>query len=96
MLSRESKVEKAKKFAKEALAKQVKISLKFEIEEVSLITFLAFSYRKNFRYEIEMNEKSIYFPEKSHSHEILFGLQKITCIIEHHESEDLLKVEHVL
>ena len=42
-----------------------------------------------------MNEKSIYFPEKSHSHEILFGLQKITCIIEHHESEDLVKVVHV-
>ena len=62
LLSRESRVEKAKKFAKEALAKQVKISLKFEIEEVSLIMFLAFSYRKNFRYEIEMNEKSIYFP----------------------------------
>lgn len=37
---RESKVEKAKLVAKEALAKQVKVSLKFEIEEVSVnITF---------------------------------------------------------
>lgn len=40
LLIRESKVEKAKLVAKEALAKQVKVSLKFEIEEVSVnITF---------------------------------------------------------
>lgn len=55
MFSRESKLELAKLEAKleanEALAKQVKVSLKFEIEEVGVISFLdlqggakAFSY----------------------------------------------------
>lgn len=39
LLSREFKVEKAKQVAKEALAKQVKVSLKFAIEEVSVKTF---------------------------------------------------------
>ena len=38
LFSRESKVEDAKQVAKEALAKQVKVSLTFEIEEVS-VTF---------------------------------------------------------
>lgn len=39
LFSRESKLEKAKQDAKEVLAKQVKVSLKFEIEEVSVVTF---------------------------------------------------------